>query len=371
MKIAFVLGPWSVSARPLDFNTLFTSPRGLTGTEISLAMNAIEFVRMGHDTTIFTVYQSQQQPTTWEGITLKTYTPGLGGEKFDAVVSLNEPDCLRGIENAFRVCCQYLNDYTYTQPGFEDAVDLWTSPCQMHMEIVSRLMPKPGKWVVLPLGCEPSWYENKKVPGRVVWTSSADRGLHNLLECWPRIKAAVPEATLRAFYNFNYGVVETYEDTNLDARYHKHVIEMGQRIRYMRRAMDRLRPLGVEHVGSISREQMKEELSQAVALGYSCDTVAFSEGFSISIMESCAAGVVPVITDMDCLGSVYSGSGAVIIKTPVRQHLDEFADAVIRGLSDEQFRTQVTTSCTAFAQLHRWADVAKQLEEIINANIKS
>lgn len=371
MKIAFLFSAWGTGGRPLDFNNIWTSQRGLTGSDLGIIVTASEMVKKGHDTTLFTVY-SGEQPATWQGVKLRNFAEvsPVSTEDFDVVISWSEPDVLRLVSNKpLRVVCQMLNDFSYCQPGFDSFVDVWTSPCQMLLDHLLRQGgTNPNKWHILPLGCEPSWYKDgPRVPGRVIWTSSADRGLHILLGQWPKIKAAVPEAHLRVFYNFNYDHVihiEEQESQGGGARAMPHITEMAQRARYMLETIKKLKSLDVDHVGSVSRERMAQELNEAMVLAYSFSPIAFTEGFSVSLLESCAAGVVPVTSDGDCLGSVYGGV-VPMVKAPIENNLEEFNSLVVKGLVDNEFRDTVRKQCKSFAYKHTWTESANKLENII------
>ena len=369
MKVAVILGAFSIGTRPLDFHfsNIWISPRGLTGTDLATVMLARELVKRDHQVSLFTVHaQPDNKPAVWEGVKLYNFDERFSvvDDSFDTIISINEPNVLIGMTSKpLRVCWQFLNDFSFAAPNFDDYVDQYLGVCDEHTAHVSKLSPNASKWGTVGLGCEPTWYEDKRVPGRVVWCSSADRGLHWLLSQWPAIKAAVPEASLKVFYHFNYGDIENIEPSTPGQ--HPHVIEMGQRIRYMRNAMERLKPFGVEHVGSISRLQMQHELSEASVFAFSCDTVAFSEGFSVSTLEAHASYTVPVITSQDCLGGIYKDSGCVMIQAPVKDHLQEFTDAVIRGLTDKQFADGVIQKCRAFAEQRSWGNVVKQIEDVI------
>lgn len=369
MKIAVILGAFSIGTRPLDFHfeNIWISSRGLTGTDLATVMISKELQKQGHDVSLFTVHaQPDHKPIVWENVKLFNVDERFSviDDTYDAIISINEPDVFRNLPTkALRICWQFLNDFSYCQPGFDDFVDLWLSPCSMHMEYLKKQSPHPEKWQVLALGCDPSWYEDKRVLGRVIWTSSCDRGLHWLLSQWPRIKSAVPEATLKIFYHFNYGSIESIEpNSTVD---HPHVIELGQRVRYMKEMIARLKPLGVEQVGSVSRKDIAKEISEASVLAFSVDTVAFSEGFSVSTMESHAGFTVPVITDADCLGSIYKDSGAIVIKSPVRDRLDDFTNAVIKALTDKSFADATIEKCRAFADKHTWNKISQKMEMII------
>ena len=247
----------------------------------------------------------------------------------------------------------------------------------MHTDHLIKLMPHTkDKWGTIGLGVSSEWYKDERVEGRIVWCSSADRGLHNLLQIWPKIKQAVPYASLRIFYHFNYGNIENVEPDNImtdeqclqqgsKINYSIPIVEMGQRVRWMKNAIEKLKSFGVEHVGSVSRKQMIKEWNEAFVLGYSCDTVAFAEGFSVTIAEAHASFTVPVITDVDCLGEVYQNSGAIIVKSPLKNNLDEYTDLVIKSLTDKRFADSVIDKCRVWAFMHSWEQIVDQVEEII------
>lgn len=254
-----------------------------------------------------------------------------------------------------RIVYQMLNDHSFVKPGYDDWVDRYVGVSQQQADHVASCYPETkGRWNVVPLGCDPELYSDRRVPGRVVYCSSPDRGLHWLLSVWPHIRAAVPNAHLRVFYHWTDDLlgVETG---------HPHLVEIAQRKRYIKHAMEALKLLGVEHVGSVSREQMAKEWSEASVLAYPCDTVAFSEGFSVSILEAHASYTMPVITDCDCLGEVYAASGCRMVSGPVRDHLHEFTSAVVSALNPREN----VLGARAFAEKRTWAHTAKQLEALL------
>lgn len=362
MKIAFVYGPMCIGSRILDFDNLENSPRGLTGSEISCVKIALEMSKLGHDVHLF-VHQQEQPQRTWNGITIGSkshYDTAMRNESWDAVCCWNEPDNLRNVpSSAVRLVNQQLNDFNYCLLGYQDYVDIFTSPSEHHMNYIR----KPNQnWVVLPNGCDPSSYEDgKRVQGRVIWASSADRGLHLLLQAWPHIKARVPHASLRCFYNFDYSTIENLE-------WHpgacSDIAEIAQRIRYCKYAIEKMKHLDVSHHGSVSRSQMREEMNQAMVLGYPCETIRYTEGFSVTTMEACAAGVLPVISDADSLGQIY-GSVVPHVKFPASKHMQEFVDLVVRGLSDEDWRASVVKDTKELARKHTWDILARSLEQIL------
>jgi predicted SAM-dependent methyltransferase/glycosyltransferase involved in cell wall biosynthesis len=353
MKVALIFGPFSVSPRPLTLfaDKVWTSSRGLSGSDLAVVMTAKLLAQRGHDVSLFTFFVPHTKPIQWEGVKLYHYEERttIIDQSFDALISWNEPDVFRGLPtNKVRICHQLLNDFPYCQPNFDDFVDIWASPSEMHLQWMQKYVPS-SKWQVLPLGTDPSWFtQSEKVPGSVIWLSSPDRGLHLLLQEWPKIKQTVPEATLKVFYHLSEGTTG----------------EVGKRIQYIKYAIPKLKEYGVSHTGSVSRQQIAQELSQAMIVISPLSTVSPTEGFSCVTMEACAAGCLPIIGNIDCLGSIY-GSVACIIPALVEQHLGELRDSIIRGLKDTTWRQQIIQKCQKFADGYTWQKNVEKLENLI------
>lgn len=370
MKVAVILGAFSIGTRPLDFSCLMTSPRGLTGTDLCFVRTCQELEKLGHEVWAYTVFTN---PGDWKRL-LPVDQVARIDDSFDAAISINEPNPLMGLpRRPHKVVWQMLNDFSFVQPGFDEAVDHYFGVCEQHTKHVASQCPRQSKWSTLALGCDPELYRDARVAGRVVYCSSPDRGLHWLLQCWPDIKAAVPEAHLRIFYHWSHDALCEVTQESLTPQggpYHPHVVELGQRCRYIKDAIPKLKRLGVEWVGSVSRERMAKELSEASVMAYPCDTVAFSEGFSVSILEAHASYTMPVITDADCLGSIYDPwqSGCMMVASPVRDNLELFRNCVIGGLTTKQtelsqpFDGTRIQQCRAFAEQRTWAKSIGQLD---------
>lgn len=369
MRLAFLYGSFSLGNRPFDFDNLYTDPRGLTGSELSCVEYAQAMARRGHDVTL--IVGQEMLPREWNGITVCQLDNPRAVDGFDAVLSWNEPNLLREVApGPLRIVNQQLNDFGYCRPGWEQHVDLVTSPSAHHLGYLKGQAPNVRAWEVLPNGCDPSQYEEReRIPGRVIWASSADRGLHRLLECWPAIKARVPHASLRAFYNFQPAHFDDYEQTGENV--HPDLLEIAQRKRYIRHAMEKLSApkWDVQHVGSVSREQMRKEWEQSVVLGYPCDTIRYTEGFSVTTMEACASGCLPIISDIDSLGQIYGGAVPMVNAengTLSAAALERFVDLVVRGLTDDEWRAERVAACRTLAWKHSWSVLANRLERIID-----
>lgn len=385
MRIAFLYGKFSIGPRPFNFDRIYDDPRGLTGSELSCLEYAKAMAARGHDV-LFLVGQETHEREL-DGVKIQPLDSPRRVEGYDVVYSWNEPNLLEEVApGPLRVVNQQLNDFGYCKPGWEGWTDLVTSPSAHHLAFLQKQAPGVRAWEVMPNGCDPTQYrQDNREPGRVIWASSADRGLHRLLEMWPAIKRAVPHATLKCFYNFRAEPFDMLEQPS--EHVHPDLLEIAQRKRYIRYAMSRLQGerWGVEHVGSVSRDRMKREFERSEVLAYPCDTIRYTEGFSVTTMEACASGCLPVITNVDALGQIYGHAApmanmALPFVDPttgtefaggfVETARLRFFDLVVRGLTDPDWRAERVALCRMLAEQHAWPVLAERLECILQTALQ-
>jgi glycosyltransferase involved in cell wall biosynthesis len=143
--------------------------------------------------------------------------------------------------------------------------------------------------------------DTRRDPHRVVYCSSANRGLLLLLDMWPRVRAAVPDATLEVCYG-------------LDLFKHK---DTPPRLRGLPELVLRLcEQPGVTFRGGLPHGELLRLLGTAGVWAYPC---VFEEIFCIAAIEAQAMGAWPVTTDSAALAETVKGG----FKMPLRQLQDE------------------------------------------------
>ena len=119
------------------------------------------------------------------------------------------------------------------------------------------------------------------------YSSAPDRGLHCLLQMWPKIREKVPEAELHWAYGWN-----TFD---LAAASNPQLQELKGEIQMM------LAQDGVKELGRISHEDVaKLMMSSALWLYPTC----FFEVFCITAIKAQAAGAMPITTNVAALDEV-------------------------------------------------------------------
>lgn len=345
---------------------IWTDSRGMSGSDIGYHRIAQECQKLGHGVHLYTYPKDGTElPDTWEALPL-FHADHRGPEQYDAFVCWNEPDPLHTVNARLKVVSLQINSVV-GRPG--DTVQLWLSPSEWHRKRLQNHHPAPFE--VVPDGCDLEPFDAlfasgfQKVPGRVVWTSSPDRGLHWLLQEWPMIKRAVPWASLRVFYKLKPWLDHFRAKPALQEN---SIQEQHARANYIEAAMPRLVNMGVEFFDSVSRVQIAQEVAAAECFSYSADTCVESEGFSCSSIEACAARACPILTNIDAFPEIYGGT-LPMVDMPLTKNAPVFRDLVIRALTDKPFRDEVNGKARALAERFTWALAAKRMCEVLETHL--
>lgn len=259
--------------RPLNVAELLTDARGMTGSEGTAIGYAVGLAARGH---AVTVYTNVTAPQSYKGVRFRhdsEWTPSVA-EEFDAVVSFMQATPLIGVSaKVFRVFNMQCGDFGGQPSGWEDHTDLLCALSHKHADVMRPTTALPSdKWRVMYNGVDTEQFTpGLKIPGRCIWASSHDRGLHHVLEAWPEVRAAVPHAELHVFYDIN-GLERFAKMGATDVPFLR---ELQRRSVYEIEMMRRLKNHGVFLGGSVSRDRMRQEMAKAEVLAYPSDAVKF------------------------------------------------------------------------------------------------
>lgn len=186
---------------------------------------------------------------------------------------------------------------------------------------------------------------------RVVYSSSPDRGLAVLLELWPQVRKAVPDAELISTYSRWYDIVA---DGNPYVKQNREQII---------RLLDQPRVKRLQ--GGLSQPALAElMLSSLVWVHPSWETihdVPMLETSCISAMEAQAAGCVVVASSHGALSETVQ-VGTLVDGTPDDQSWrDVFVQSIIQGLTDERWQQRAQVAGPDAVRDMDWRGAAEQL----------
>ena len=314
MKLAIIY-PTVAMGRSLNVAALKTDGRGLTGSENTAIGYAIGLAAFGHDVTMYTNVVENVALGSVQFRHDQEWAPEHA-DAFDGVVAFMNAAPLMDIASTkpLRIFNMQCGDFGGQPVGWEDHVDLLCALSHKHAQEMRPTTPLPDeKWRVMYNGVDLEAFKPAmKIPGRCIWASSHDRGLHHVLEIWPQVKAAIPHAELHVFYDIQ-GLERFAKMGPTDVPF---LQELQRRSIYELEMLVRLKGHGVFLRGSVSREQMRREMGQAEVLAYPCDPVRFTETFGVTVLEAMAAECVPVLCFADAFPELWESRGCPGVAWP-------------------------------------------------------
>ena len=373
MKILYAVGfgGWWGQYPPNVLDLEDGDPVG--GGETAALSTAFRLAALGHDVT----YCSVAQPGEHNGVRflpkIKYVQTLLQGGPWDAVVAWSNIEYLKAVprNTAVRLFAQQVNDISHPQ-GWEDHVDCIVSPSMTHAGMMEQIVGEQAKkdvgFSVCYNGMDPSLYDNppdpKDRPMTVGWWSSPDRGLVLLLQAWPLIKSAVPDAKLQIFYkvlDFVRGAAQ-------------HPGWPGVCARALKELLIAVQGLDVEVIDQIPRRRLSVFQRQCRVQAYPCAPDGFTEGFACSINEALMAGALTVTRPVDAFYELWNGPVKWIESHPAQEgFLEEVAAKVVWGLTEwaeDPNRSPSLEDMRNHAMQFTWERSGAQMEAIIKDTIR-
>ena len=187
-----------------------------------------------------------------------------------------------------------------------------------------------------------------KDPNKFIWTSAVDRGLIELLENWHKIKAVKPEATLDIYY-------PRYADPRGPKK-------SWNNYRGVLDLMEKLKPLGVSDMGSVSQDELYAAMAKATYWLY---LTHYEETFCTTALEMQMSNVLCITSDVAALDFVVESG----IKIPKASYETMFNQAVqIIDKLDPGLKNKALKEAKERAKLFTWSNAVDAWNETIKFN---
>jgi glycosyltransferase involved in cell wall biosynthesis len=309
------------------------------GGETAMIQISRALSNLGHDVTVFYDVARSDRYDGVNYLPSNLFVPLATQMRHDVLVSWDNSAAFRFADKArLRILAFQLND-TFIGP-YDYTVDMYMHPSKWHAERYHELYPEMDGRKSRPRitnGIDPARYNPEDPPERnshqVIYSSSPDRGLHHLLRFWPRIREAVPDATLEVFYEIDNWL--TMVD-NAPAP-PGNIKERAQIIREFRTSNNGSEESGVTFHGGVGQGRLSVEQMKSAVQAYPCDPVQPTEGFSMTCLEAITAGCDLIVTDADALKELWADAPCVTV-LPLPINDDIWVDTIVKALQKEEPR---------------------------------
>lgn len=278
----------AASGLPFDGGTL--DRRGLGGSETAVICVARELAKLGHQVTVFS---NPDQPGRYDDVVylpLQNLHKVSQLQEWDVFIASRQWDLLASdIRARYRVLwCHdvFVQPQMYAHLWQTDQVFLLSDyhikdylGHEESMEQLSKIIFKTNNGIDIDQ-IDRIREQTEKVPGKIIYTSRPERGLHYLLQMLPKILAVRPDA--KVYYcNYSLGklVPHKADQARLDfveqllKKFENHVVNLGH----------------------LTKEELYREIASAEVMAY---PTAFPEISCITAMEAAACGT-PIVTTND------------------------------------------------------------------------
>lgn len=185
-------------------------------------------------------------------------------------------------------------------------------------------------------------------PHEIIWTSSYDRGLQHLLDIWPDVIKAVPDAKLHVFYGWKL-FKQFYADN-------------PERMEWLKEIEVKLKQPGITHHGRVSQTELESWIKGCGIWAYPTD---FYEINCISAIKAQAFGAIPVCMNYAALKETVQYGVKIEGDIYDKETKDNYKEALIKTLQSDQKRDEMMAWAR---EKYSWDAIAKQWSKEFGAN---
>lgn len=191
-------------------------------------------------------------------------------------------------------------------------------------------------------------------PKKVIFGSSADRGLDTLLSVWPEVKQEVPDAEL--VWAYGWDVYDKFHASN------------PQKMKWKYQMIRSMHEQGVTSLGRLSHEDLAKEFLSSGVWAY---PTSFAEISCITAMKAQVAGCKVVTSGYAALQeTVYIDEPEIELIHTKPDELKKFTQRLIKALQEPRDEDELKKVRQWALDNFSWEHVAKGWGDTISEGIK-
>lgn len=199
--------------------------------------------------------------------------------------------------------------------------------------------------IIIPNGIQSEQFTNtSKVKNNLVWTSSYDRGLENLLEMWADVRKEVSDVTLDCYYGFNLYDTTPWGRTKKGQLWKQRMIKL-------------LKQEGIVDHGRVGTDEVAEAYNKADVFPYPS---MFPEIDMISLTKAMAAKCVPITTNFAAVKERNQGIG-VEVDPYTPKGREQFKQELILILKDDKRKEEIRNKLDVSS--YDWSEISKRWDK--------
>lgn len=291
-----------------DGNSVYTG--GIGGSETAVIELSKRWAKAGREVVVYNRCDAPAGGVLIDGVRYMNYWEFNKQDRFDTVIIWRSTQNVDLIENADHI---YLDLHDVT-PEFLLSEERLAKIDKVYVKTNYHRSLYPNvpddKFEILGNGVDSKRFETDiaSESKRFIYTSSANRGLENILDVWPEIRKRVPKAELHIFYGWN---------TFVEA--HKHNPTTMAWVDSMKKKMEQD---GVKNHGRVDQSTLAQEMQKSSLWLYPTD---FPEIHCITALEMQLAGCYPITTGFAALAETQQSG----VKIPGDPTSDEWRERFV------------------------------------------